>query len=738
MGYIFVSYPRVCEPEVAELQKQLEACGIEVWRDTEQLRYGTHWDARVTAAIRAASAVVLFQAPAWFSSRPCHIEEEQARYYHRPLIEVPFDADADDLAKIAETIARRFAMRSEDDDLVADLETRAAAWIDGGSRTRLLARGRDLKRFRRLIGRRADGTTDVARTFVSRSTGHARFVRTIAVIMVAAIGLSGITVVAGNVQIKSVEKQKMEWREMSTVMSAVRLTAPEEPFAAAALALDACEDSDEESWYTDLVLYHRALEVETPVSYGESAPANIAFSEGARTSLETASGVRIALDEASTGLLLYDATGEVAARVVLDAPVLAIASDPTGACVAAATKKNIKLIDTARGQVFRTLAGVVPEAGCALAWSDAGDELALKMPAGTYAVWKTAASTRTAASTDCWFMDGCVLADGLRWAVLSRDGRIALIDRASGELLEIVHPLATDQASAIAAGANADTVYVIAFNELGENALWKLDLATGAADEVPLPDGFAPREVASSTTVSDRVAVGSSDRVLVLDAQTGDVMQDITGSSVSTLAMDEQGRVFIGAVGGGLSVVEPGTSELARVREAESDILGGAVGILPGAMPRAIACSGDMALAVGDGFNQGSSRTLTKRAGWWELNTGATGAFVAGDVGGQARAVAASPDGSVFAIGLSDGGMAFMRAEDVAMGTTVREQASEIRACTFTPQGTQVLAATRDGEILVIDVDLGGFDATTMRERVAERVNAGQSFGLFTDESVFW
>ena len=96
-----------------------------------------------------------------------------------------------------------------------------------------------------------------------------------------------------------------------------------------------------------------------------------------------------------------------------------------------------------------------------------------------------------------------------------------------------------------------------------------------------------------------------------------------------------------------MSVVEPGTSELARVREAESDILGGAVGILPGAMPRAIACSGDMALAVGDGFNQGSSRTLTKRAGWWELNTGATGAFVAGDVGGQARAVAASPDGSV-------------------------------------------------------------------------------------------
>lgn len=738
MGYIFVSYPRVCEPEVAELQKQLEARGIEVWRDTEQLRYGTHWDARVTAAIRAASAVVLFQAPAWFSSKPCHIEEEQARYYHRPLIEIPFDADTDDLAKIAETIAQRFAARSEDDDLIADLETRAAAWADGGSRARLLARGRDLKRFRRLMGRHADGTTDVARAFVSRSTGHTRLVRTIAVLAAVAIGLSSFTVLAGHVQIKTIEDQQVAWRGMSTVMSAVRLTAPEDPFAAAALALDACEGSDEDSWYTDLAMYHRALEVETPVSYSENAPAGIAFTEGACTSCETASGVRIALDEAATGLLLYDEAGEVTARVVLDAPVLAVAPDPTGAYVAAATQKNIKLVDTARGQVFRTFAGVAPGAGCALAWSDAGDELALKMPAGTYAVWKTAASTHTSASTDCWFMDGCVLADGSRWAVLSRDGRITLIDRTSGELLETIQPLTTDQASGIAAGADADAVYIIAYGEPSKNALWKLDLATGAADEVSLPDGFEPREVASSTTVYDRVAVGSSDRVLVLDTQTGDVMQDVTGSSVSTLAMDEQGRVFIGAVGGGLSVVEPGTNELAPVKEAESDILGGAVGILPGAIPRAIACSGDMALAVGDGFNQGSSRTLTKRTGWWELNTGATGAFVTGDVGGQARAVAASPDGSVFAIGLSDGGMAFMRAGDVAMGTTVREQASEIRACTFTPQGTQVLAATRDGKILVIDVDSGGFDAATMRERVAERVSAGQSFGLFTEESVFW
>ena len=77
MAYLFISYPRRQAEVVTRLQALLEARSIEVWRDTEQLRFGTAWDARVTAAIRGAAMVVLFQSEDWFASGPCRSEADR-------------------------------------------------------------------------------------------------------------------------------------------------------------------------------------------------------------------------------------------------------------------------------------------------------------------------------------------------------------------------------------------------------------------------------------------------------------------------------------------------------------------------------------------------------------------------------------------------------------------------------------------------------------------------------------
>jgi hypothetical protein len=64
-GHVFISYIREDSPHVDALQQTLEAAGIPVWRDTDDLQPGEDWRSKIRQAITADALVFL----ACFSSR---------------------------------------------------------------------------------------------------------------------------------------------------------------------------------------------------------------------------------------------------------------------------------------------------------------------------------------------------------------------------------------------------------------------------------------------------------------------------------------------------------------------------------------------------------------------------------------------------------------------------------------------------------------------------------------------
>lgn len=181
MSHVFVSYARVCKDYVDRLADELEARGIPVWQDTEQLRFGEVWDARVNDAIRGASLVVLVVSREWCDSGPCQNEASQARYYKRPILEVSLERDVE---RTAIQIANEYRRVSPISSLTATVETRAESWLRGGHKRRDLLQGRSLREVTRLLGRNhaAPILTDNADRYVLESKRFARSVCAFAVL----------------------------------------------------------------------------------------------------------------------------------------------------------------------------------------------------------------------------------------------------------------------------------------------------------------------------------------------------------------------------------------------------------------------------------------------------------------------------------------------------------------------------------------------------------------------------
>lgn len=744
MAYLFISYPRRRAESVARLQALLEARGIEVWRDTEQLRFGTAWDARVTAAIRGSAMVVLFQSEEWFASGPCRSEADQARYYHRPIVTLSAHDSEVDLEEAAAFVAKRFAARPPEGDVVADLEVEAAEWARTGRRVRNLARRRNLRRFLP-VAARPGAVTELAEDFVQQSLRWRRMVRASLSVLVMGVMASVMVLVAGAYQIGQVDEANQSNTALAERRTALESALLESPYAGAEAAL--AEDPASEG-PTTLASYQDALEPCVPVAYapagGEAAGdasavealENAAFPQAGRTSA-TGAGWRASVSDDDRVLRIDQDGGAAgagdgaAATAVLDAPCDDMAASPGGDVLAVVSAQGVQLFDPVFGTCFAELSGAPVAAGSVLSWSVDGTYLAMRAPDGSVAVWEPSPRTTVTASTGLWFMDGAIIADGSQVAFLARDGSIAVVDAATGEVLGLDTSLGgmLKTASDIAPGATAHEVLVVGVDTTGKRGLYLVDVAGHTAQVVNVPADVEPWYIATSPT-ADILALSDGAQTLVYDLATGEGLKRIENVSVSALAVDDEGRIYLGSFGGGgFSVVEPDSSVPADTTAASIDGVA-SVSATPGASPRAIAVGGTHAVSVGDGFEENGSLALAFEDGSWQLTTGFLTSWTPVDAH-QARALAASPDGTVFAAGFSDGSVALLRDSDLYPGAVVREQGSEVRALAFSPDASALIVAMRDGTIARVEVDDGSFDAATLRERLRERLDTARALGLW-------
>src|SRR6266496_32869 len=89
LSHVFLSYARADGSFVSQLQSDLQARGIPVWIDHEDIQPGTpDWEDSLRKAIRHAAAVVLVASPSARSSRYVKDELRIAEMYRRPVYQL--------------------------------------------------------------------------------------------------------------------------------------------------------------------------------------------------------------------------------------------------------------------------------------------------------------------------------------------------------------------------------------------------------------------------------------------------------------------------------------------------------------------------------------------------------------------------------------------------------------------------------------------------------------------------
>lgn len=101
----------------------------------------------------------------------------------------------------------------------------------------------------------------------------------------------------------------------------------------------------------------------------------------------------------------------------------------------------------------------------------------------------------------------------------------------------------------------------------------------------------------------------------------------------------------------------------------------------------------------------------------------------------QSQTIEVSPDGRLFACGLSDGMPVTLFSEE-GYGTSARhELGSELRGLVIAPAEGFVIGATEDGRIVRIAINRSSNDQRALRERLEERVRQGVELGLYHNEA---
>ncbi|PLS26082.1 toll/interleukin-1 receptor domain-containing protein [Bifidobacterium parmae] len=777
MGYVFVSYSRRQSAAADTLIDWMERNGIAVWKDTASMPAGVAWRRQVTEAIRGADLVVMCVSRLWYGSRACRDEEHWAAHYHRPQVRIPVDEGRFDPARAVAAIQAAWAAVTPEDRLAGELETAAGDWANRGGRSRDLARGRALKAYRRAFGGSARGPrgsrqgtrgggaataaprpiTSVAARYLTQSIRRGVILRVLAALAAIAIVCAGVSGVTFATRMRQIDAANTQANEESRRWDALRDALDESPYKAMETVLAQPHDAATMRGSMFVATMRMVLAAHVPDDYGDATDPRF-------------SGYDFpdALDTRRP-----DALADAGVSAATIAKTRGYAVSPDGLEVAALGGADVRILDARRGDTLMTLTGANLTKVTSMAWSEDGSALAVRSSDGKATVWKVRAGTTIVKNTGSWFMDGAALGgvggasgNGSRAALLARDGRVTLVDTAKGRVVSDAVRVPVDVGVAIATAPDATDTAVVAGTKDGNTVLYRVafggdasgaDGAGGAGDagdagdagkatRIEVPDGCAPGAIAVLPGGRE-IAIGCGAQIDVIGMRGGGPSRTIVndaGADVTALRADGEGRLFVGFDGGTLAVVEAGSSTLIRPDAAASDV--GSVGICLGGTARAVAVSGSKALFVGDGTpaqlcSRGVSRSRTGDGGAngvdaarrdkdpWTMHIGMTD-FASLTDAHQSRAVAAAPDGSAFAAGLSDGSVMFAR-YDMQPGPLVREIPGEVRVVVYAPDGKRVVAATRDGVIYtVVAPDAGEYEGATLRRQVQERLDRARKLGL--------
>lgn len=709
MHEVFISYSRRDRSYVQDVVAALRTSRIPVWIDESGIPVSVPWSEEITHAIRASKLVVIFDSPEWQGSAHCAAELDEARAWGTPTFRLEVGGRPPDGAALS--ILAEVDRLGPEAEARTELLVRSQDWRDQGRPRSGLVGGRALRRYRRVSLDLDPAVVNVADEFVRRS--RHRQVRRRALIAVSATTVFASVAVGlgiGGRTAKLMGDYTMTAAD-ATVSGLVMGVSKVDPFTAMELAIGATEVSSE--GYLARRNLVTALSARTPVT----------VASGRSPTTRPKAGDTLDGGDSTSGYRAQSEVGSTAVRVIRDGTlrrefrtpygVRAIALSPDSRILAAAMATEVWEYSVATGAVVQVLRGAPPDIDT-VTWSEDGSTLRAVVSDGRTLEWTTGPGRAVIDDPDRWFMGVARLPGTGRVALLSRDGRVDLVNPATARV-DKTWDVGPGPATRIAGGRDG-ALAILQSTDSG-TTLTVIDGLGAEPREVAIP-GCRASDVTFDTE-SNGIMLACGEGIGLWDRGSTFRVQPLPVDLPAQSIADAGDRIAVG-------------SEYGHMFMVDAEGRGGWVGksVNCGLSTRWLAGNVDGAVfQAGPGAGRGP---CSYRYSWDGASVVTARVSVNEDVSGS-EAVATSPDGTMVAFGYTDGTIAVWQADGgINPVDRITGASGSIRGLAFDDDSQSLVVATRAGQALVIDPPLAHLSGPQLRALAQARVDDAVEMGIHT------
>lgn len=502
LHHVFISYSRRDSAWVDELARQLQARGVDFWIDRTGIPFSVPWREEVEDAVQACDLFLVCDSEHWRMSEACATEAAFAVRYGKVRLDLP---QGQDPGSAADQVGRAWRHSVRRHGTATELSVRARDWHRRGRGGKGLAPLKLRRSFAALSKGRDLSLVEQAYLTASRRRTRRQVAVSLGLTLLLLVGYTSARVAPG-VE-KEVDKRLTEQAQQYVKTQAALYLIDREPYEGLRRAsqLGANESA------RDAGVLETALAVNVPDdAFVLSAEAErfadpvvgtqvrVAAREGAVWARRAddrgrRSASRLARadvpSEASGGagstvtLRWRPGTlrmqvlrhGETWRTVVLVSPARTARLSPDERWAAVATDTGVALLDLARGTVREVLRGA-PAPLTDLVWSAQGDRI-WGLKGRSVVSWKVSDGEVLLDRSDEWFQAVLPAHDAAHLWVVSREGRLRLVARATGSVVRTLTVEGTVTSAAVDPGATSAAVA-----DADKDRLRSVDLTTGKAE----------------------------------------------------------------------------------------------------------------------------------------------------------------------------------------------------------------------------------------------------------------